>query len=87
MAYRLAFDIGSKNVKCAIGNENDDIVAIESFRPAVSCSEDGFCRCCDPSNYWNDLLGLARKTITKARIAASEIKYITCSSIRPSCAL
>ncbi len=86
MAYRLVFDIGSKNAKCALGNDDDDIVAIESIRPAISCSEDGFCRCYDPSTFWSDILDLTRRTIAKARVAASEVKYITCSSIRPSCA-
>ncbi|MEX2681700.1 MAG: FGGY family carbohydrate kinase [Candidatus Sigynarchaeota archaeon] len=86
MAYRLAFDIGSKNVKCAVGNDNDDVVAMESIRPAVLCSEDGFSRCHDPSTYWNDIIELTRRTIAKARIPPSEIKYITSSSIRPSCA-
>ncbi len=86
MAYRLVFDLGSKNVKCAIGDSNDDIVAIDSIRPAILCSEDGFCRSYDPSTYWNDIIDITRKTIAKARIEAREIKYVTCSSIRPSCA-
>lgn len=85
MAFRLAFDIGSKNIKCAIGDENDDIVAIESIRPAVSCSDDGFCRSYDHSTYWNDIIALARRTIATSRVDAASIKYITCSSIRPSC--
>ncbi|MBN2152869.1 MAG: hypothetical protein JW839_15565 [Candidatus Lokiarchaeota archaeon] len=83
---KLVFDIGSKNAKCAVGDENDDIVAIGSIRPPASCSEDGFSRCYDPSTYWDGIIELARDTIAKARVAAGEIKYVTCSSIRPSCA-
>ncbi len=86
MSYRLAFDPGSKSIKCAVGDGNDDIVAIESIRPAVATSDDGFCRNYDPSTYWKEILELARKTIAKSRVAADAIKYITCSSIRPSCA-
>nr|MDO8112142.1 FGGY-family carbohydrate kinase [Candidatus Sigynarchaeota archaeon] len=83
--FSIAFDIGSKVAKCAIGNERADILAMESFRPAVVCSEDGFCRACDEGTYWNDILALCKRTIKSARIDAGQVKYITCSSIRPSC--
>ncbi|HME52247.1 MAG TPA: FGGY-family carbohydrate kinase [Candidatus Lokiarchaeia archaeon] len=85
MAYRLVFDIGSKNAKCAIGNDNDEIVALESFRPAVTISEDGFCRSYDESMFWNNILALTKQTFASSGIDPEQVKYVTCSSIRPSC--
>jgi len=85
MAYRLVFDIGSKTAKCAIGNDDDEIVAMDSFRPGVIVSEDGFCRSHDASTIWREILALAKRTIDASGIDPNAIRFVTCSSIRPSC--
>lgn len=85
MAYRLVYDITSKVIKCAIGDGSDTIVAMDQAEPEIIVSEDGFGRECNSKTYWNDLINLTKTTIKKASIDPAEIKFITCSSIRPSC--
>jgi sugar (pentulose or hexulose) kinase len=85
MSYRLVFDVGSKVAKCAIADEQDQVLAMDSIKPAVIRSEDGFIRSGDASTYWSDLVGLLKKTVDASGIDAISIRYITCSSIRPSC--
>lgn len=85
MTYRMVFDAGSKALKCAIADENKNILAMESILPEVIQSADGFGRNWEHTKYWNNLLDLAKKTIKKSEINSQEIKYITTSIIRPSC--
>ena len=44
MEYRIVFDAGSMNLKCAIADENNSIIALESIKPQVIHAEDGFGR-------------------------------------------
>ncbi|TXT67259.1 MAG: putative Xylulokinase [Promethearchaeota archaeon] len=83
--YRMVFDCGSKIVKCAIADEMGTIIAIDSWTPEVIESPDGFQREWNYNTYWDDLLKLTKKTIDSAKINPKDIKYITSSSIRPSC--
>ena len=83
--YRMVFDAGSKALKCAIANDNNQIVAIESIFPNLVKSDDGFGRTWESNKYWNELLLLAENTIKNAKINPQEIRFITSTSIRPSC--
>ena len=85
MEYRLVFDAGSTLLKCAVADENNSIIAIESINPKVIHAEDGFGRSWEASSYWKNLLQLAEKTIKKASIDPLKIRYMTSSTIRPSC--
>lgn len=85
MSYRMVFDAGSKALKCAIADKNNEILAFKSIIPPVIQSTDGFGRNWDHSDYWENLLILAKKTIKKSQINPEEIKFITTSIIRPSC--
>ena len=85
MEYRIVFDAGSMNLKCAIADENNSIIALESIKPQVIHAEDGFGRSWEASNYWKKLLQLAEKTIKRAEIDSQTIRYLTTSTIRPSC--
>lgn len=85
MEYRLVFDAGSKALKCAIANVNNSIIATESIIPKVIQAEDGFGRSWESTNYWKKLLKLAERTIKKANVESQKIRYITSSTIRPSC--
>ncbi len=85
MHYNLAFDIGSRVMKCAIGDDAGTVIHLDQAKPVVTCSDDGFCRACNEHAYWDDIVRLAKKTIAGAGIEPGRIKYITASSIRPSC--
>jgi sugar (pentulose or hexulose) kinase len=85
MEYRIVFDAGSMILKCAIADENNSIIALESIIPEVVHAEDGFGRSWEPSNYWKKLLKLAEKTIKRSEINSQKIRYLTSSTIRPSC--
>jgi sugar (pentulose or hexulose) kinase len=85
MEYRMVFDSGSKALKCAIADENNKIISIESLKPEIIRSEDGFGRTCNPDHYWENLLKLAETAIKKANINPHDIRYITSTAIRPSC--
>jgi sugar (pentulose or hexulose) kinase len=85
MEYRMVFDAGSKILKCAIADENNSIIALESIIPEVVRSEDGFGRSWKITDYWKNLLQLAEKTIKKTSIDPQKIRFITSSTIRPSC--
>ena len=80
----MVFDCGNKRIKCAIADENCNIVRMQSFAPEVIISEDGFGRTLNHKNYWNQLITLAEKTIKNSRINPKDIQYISASSIRPS---
>ena len=81
----MVFDAGSKILKCAIADENNSIISLESIIPEVVQSEDGFGRSWKITDYWKNLLQLAEKTIKKASIDPQKIRYVTSSTIRPSC--
>lgn len=81
----MVFDAGSKLLKCAIADENNSIIALEGIIPEVVKSEDGFGRSWKITDYWRNLLQLAEKTIKKASIDSLKVKYVTSSTIRPSC--
>ncbi len=81
----MVFDAGSKILKCAVADEDNSIIALESIIPEVVQSEDGFGRSWKKTDYWNKLLQLAEKTIKKASIDPQKIRYVTSSTIRPSC--
>ena len=83
--YRLVYDSGSKLLKCGIADENGKIVSLESWTKDVITSEDGLCREWNYKDYWEKLIELTKKTINSAKIDPKFIKYITASSIRPSC--
>ncbi len=85
MEYRLVFDAGSIALKCAIADETNSIIALESIIPNVIHAQDGFGRSWESTNYWKKLIQLAEKTIKKAGIESQKIRYITSSTIRPSC--
>ena len=80
----MVFDAGSKALKCAIANENNEIIAIDSIIPKIITSEDGFGRTWESINYWENILFLTESTIKKAEIDPQKIRYITSTSIRPS---
>ncbi len=80
----MVFDAGSKALKCAIADENNNILSIESIIPKIIHSEDGFGRIWESTNYWENLLLLTEATIKKAEINPQKIRYITSTSIRPS---
>jgi sugar (pentulose or hexulose) kinase len=84
MEYRMVFDAGSKALKCAIANENNEIIGIDSIIPEIIHSEDGFGRTWESLNYWENILLLTESTIKKAEINSQKIRYITSTSIRPS---
>ena len=81
----MVFDAGSKILKCAIADENNSLIALESTIPEVVRSEDGFGRSWKITDYWKNLLQLAEKTIKKTSIDPQKIRFITSSTIRPSC--
>ncbi|MHA1369956.1 MAG: FGGY family carbohydrate kinase, partial [Promethearchaeota archaeon] len=85
MSFKLVFDITSNVIKCAIGNEKDEIVKLNKLVPKVKSSPDGFRREHDPKAFWDDIITLARKTILDSKIDPKKIRYVSCSSIRPSC--
>ena len=85
MTFRLVYDITSKTIKCAIANEENQIIAIKSIIPQVITSEDGFQRSYDHTTYWDKILDLTKSTIKLADIDPQQIRFITASSIRPSC--
>ncbi len=80
----MVFDVGSKALKCAIANENNEIITIDSIIPRIIHSEDGFGRTWESTNYWENLLLLTKSTIKKAEIDSQKIRYVTSTSIRPS---
>lgn len=82
---RLVYDISSKTIKCAIANEENQIIAIKTFIPTVIQSEDGFQRSYNHNTYWNKIIELTKSTINSVKIDPRDIRYITASSIRPSC--
>ncbi|MBY9000672.1 MAG: hypothetical protein KGD64_07145 [Candidatus Heimdallarchaeota archaeon] len=84
MEYRMVFDAGSTALKCAIADENNTILAVESIIPKIISSEDGFGRQWESGNYWENLLNLAELTIKKAKIDSQKIKCLTSTAIRPS---
>ncbi|TFF63711.1 MAG: hypothetical protein EU521_00600 [Promethearchaeota archaeon] len=86
-SYRMVYDSGSKLLKCCIADDQNHVVAIESYQPEVIASEDGFQREWNYRNYWEKLIELTKKTIKSADIDPKNIEYITASSIRPSCVL
>ncbi len=83
--FRLVYDITSKTIKCAIANEENQIITIKTIIPHVIQSEDGFHRSYDRTTYWSKIIDLTKSTIKAAKIDPKEIRYITASSIRPSC--
>ncbi len=85
MDFRLVFDAGSKIIKCAIADENHQIIHWESIEPKVNITEDGFGRSWDEKIYWDQVLQLAAKTISLSKIDPQTIRYISACSIRPSC--
>lgn len=80
----MVFDVGSKAVKCAIADENNNLVSIESFIPKAISLADGFGRIRDSATFWKNILDLAANTIKKADINSKDIRYITSTAIRPS---
>ena len=83
--YRLVYDSGSKVLKCAIADELGKIISLESWEEEVIISEDGLYREWNHKNYWENLIKLTKITIKSAKIDPKKIKYITASSMRPSC--
>jgi sugar (pentulose or hexulose) kinase len=83
--YRLVYDSGSKVLKCAIADELGKIISLESWEEEVIIGEDGLYREWNHKNYWENLINLTKITIKSAKIDPKKIKYITASSIRPSC--
>ncbi|MBD3194254.1 MAG: hypothetical protein GF317_04310 [Candidatus Lokiarchaeota archaeon] len=83
--YSMVYDSGSKLLKCAIADEMGTIISHHSIEPEVIASEDGFQREWNYRNYWDNLIKLTKKTIKSSEINPKNIKYITASSIRPSC--
>jgi sugar (pentulose or hexulose) kinase len=83
--YRLVYDSGSKVLKCAIADEFGKIISLESKEEEVIKSEDGLYREWNHKTYWEDLINLTKITINSAKIDPKQIKYITASSMRPSC--
>lgn len=80
----MVFDVGSQAVKCAIADESNNLVSIESFVPKAISIADGFGRIRDPATYWDNILKLAETSIKKAKINPGDIRYITSTAIRPS---
>ncbi len=83
--YRMIYDSGSKVIKCGISDEYGKIMALHSWKPEVIESKDGFRREWDYRTYWDKVVELTKITIKSANINPVNIKYITSSSIRPSC--
>jgi sugar (pentulose or hexulose) kinase len=83
--YRMVYDSGSRMLKCAISDELGNIVALQSIELEVIKSKDGLQREWNHKNYWDNLIDLTKVTIKSAKINPKQIKYITASSIRPSC--
>jgi sugar (pentulose or hexulose) kinase len=83
--YRLVYDSGSKVLKCAIADELGKIISLESWEEEVIKSEDGLYREWNYKKYWENLINLTKITIKSAKIDPKKIKYITASSMRPSC--
>ncbi len=83
--YRMVYDSGSKSLKCAIADDIGNIIALESWEKEVIRSEDGFYREWNSKNFWDKVIELSKYTIKSAKIRPQDIKYITASSIRPSC--
>ncbi|NPD87738.1 MAG: FGGY-family carbohydrate kinase [Asgard group archaeon] len=84
MEYRMVFDVGSTAVKCAIADENNNLVSIESFIPKAISFADGFGRIRDSVTYWENILKLAENSIKRANINPKNIRYLTSTAIRPS---
>ena len=59
----MVFDAGSKALKCAIADENNRIIALESILPEVIQSDDGFGRRWESTRYWDNLIELSKRTI------------------------
>ncbi|MHA1848833.1 MAG: FGGY family carbohydrate kinase [Promethearchaeota archaeon] len=85
MEYYLVYDIGSRVVKCAIGDQAGNIISIKERQPRVLVSGDGFYKKHDVKSYWAMILDLTRETLSAAKIDMAKISKITCSSVRPSC--
>ena len=83
--YRMVYDTGSKLVKCGIADDLGQILALKSWKPEVIVSLDGFQREWNYKTYWDKLIELTKNTIKSANINPRDIKYISSSSIRPSC--
>ena len=83
--YRMVYDSGSKLLKCAIADELGTVIALQSWEKEIIRSSDGFQREWNHKIYWDKLVELTKLTIQQAKIDAKAIKYITASSIRPSC--
>jgi sugar (pentulose or hexulose) kinase len=83
--YRMVYDSGSKLLKCAIADEQDTIIALDSWEKELFQSADGFKREWNHRKYWDKIVELTKLTIKSAKIEPKDIKYITTSSIRPSC--
>ncbi len=83
--YRMVYDSGSTLLKCAIADESGNIFALRSWRSEIVQSEDGFHREWNYRNYWENLIKLSKDTINSAKINPQNIKYITATSMRPSC--
>ncbi len=83
--YRMVFDSGSKQLKCAIATDTAQIIAFETLQLDLIISPDGFSRERNTKTTWPSILQLIQKTIKSAGIDPKSIRYITSSSIRPSC--
>jgi sugar (pentulose or hexulose) kinase len=83
--YRMVYDSGSTLLKCAIADESGKIIALKSWRSELIQSEDGFHREWNYKNYWENLIELTKVTINSAKINPKDLKYITATSMRPSC--
>ncbi|MFX1567293.1 MAG: FGGY family carbohydrate kinase [Promethearchaeota archaeon] len=85
MEYRLVYDSGSKVLKCAIADEFCNIIALEIWNKETIQSEDGYQREWNHRNYWEKIIELTKLTIKSSNINPNDIRFITASSIRPSC--
>ncbi|MFW9949316.1 MAG: FGGY family carbohydrate kinase [Candidatus Thorarchaeota archaeon] len=83
--YRMVYDSGSKLLKCAIADEQGNIITLKSWEKELFRSADGFKREWNQKNYWDKIMELTKLTIKAAKIEPKDIKYVTASSIRPSC--
>ncbi len=83
--YSMVYDSGSTLLKCAIADESGNVIALKSRRSEIIQSEDGFHREWNYKNYWDNLIELTKVTINSAKINPKDLKYITATSMRPSC--
>ena len=81
----LAVDVTSKSVKCAAGDLEQGIIAKETRHVPVRCSDDGFCRSCEETTFFDGIVETINAVLASPRVDPRAIRAVSAASIRPSC--